>query len=186
MYVHACELGPPTQGPRRLIVATLDLTGPWVTELCPLDRQHIHVAANKIRSSGPSLSSVSRSTVALLVGGTRGLYRIEQRRRSRRVCRRWTRHAAASRRPSAGGENEVVRLETKRDRASHRAAPRRNFHTDRAPASRQVPWPSRVRPRGRSSRRSGGIESRRSGFHRRSWLSLGLGLVLELLPSQGR
>jgi integrase len=48
IYLARCELPPPEAGVRRAIVATLGLAGLRVTELCQLERQHVHLTARKI------------------------------------------------------------------------------------------------------------------------------------------
>lgn len=48
IYLHRCELPPPEAGVRRAIVATLGLAGLRVSELCQLERQHVHLTARKI------------------------------------------------------------------------------------------------------------------------------------------
>lgn len=48
IYLHRCELPPPSTGWRRAIIATLGLAGLRVSELCQLEQRHVHLAARKI------------------------------------------------------------------------------------------------------------------------------------------
>jgi integrase len=48
IYLHRCELPPPSTGWRRAIISTLGLARLRVSELCQLEQRHVHLAARKI------------------------------------------------------------------------------------------------------------------------------------------
>jgi len=83
IYLHRCELPPPTTGWRRAIIATLGLAGLRVSELCQLEQRHVHLTARKIhvRAAKTERRRASHRQPTAAARGTQGVQRSPRRGR---------------------------------------------------------------------------------------------------------